>query len=190
MEIKTTKIDGVKLLVPNVFGDDRGYFFESYNQNQLNKIVGRSISFVQDNQSKSSYGVFRGFAYQADPFTQSKLVRVIEGEVLDVVLDIRKDSSTFGKYTAHKLSAENKHQLFLPRGVAHAFLTLSSSATVNYKVDNYFNPESERGIHYADKTIGVDWPIPLSDMKVSEKDNSRPNWEQAEYFERGEDLYD
>lgn len=189
MECNDTKIAGVKLLKPHVFGDERGYFFESYNAEKINKIIGRDINWVQDNESRSAKGVFRGFAFQAAPYTQSKLVRVVEGSVLDVVLDIRKNSPTFGQYVAHELSAENKQQVYMPRGVAHAFLTLSEHATVQYKVDNYFNPESERGVHYTDETIGVKWPIPLTEMLVSEKDNSRPLLVNAEIFENGEELY-
>ena len=182
MHLSETKLKDVFLIKPELFGDDRGYFFESFNKKKLEKALGRELRFIQDNESKSSYGVLRGFAFQKGSHAQAKLVRVLSGEILDVALDIRKNSPTFGKYVTHLLSSENKYQVFIPRGFAHAFITLSESATVLYKVDNAFHAESESGVIYNDDTLKVNWKINEADIKVSEKDLSRPTFNEVEYF--------
>lgn len=190
MKITKTALEGVLILQPQIFGDERGYFTESYNKKAFNEAVGMDINFVQDNESKSARGVLRGFAFQNAPYTQSKLVRVIEGTVLDVVLDIRKGSPTFGKHITTELSAENKKQVFIPRGFAHAFITLSETATFQYKVDNYFNLESENGILFSDENLAINWQIPMNEIIVSDKDLSRPTLQNANLFKYGENLYD
>ena len=160
MKLIETEINGVFIIEPRVFGDARGYFFESWSERKLAE-AGISCSFVQDNESKSSYGVLRGLHYQAAPYTQAKLVRVIEGAVLDVALDIRKNSPTFGKHVAVELSAENKYQLFVPRGFAHGFVVLTESVTFAYKCDNTYMPSHERGIAFNDPALGIDWKVEL-----------------------------
>ena len=190
MNVIKTDLPEVLILEPTVFGDERGYFMESYNKEVFNEAVGRNINFVQDNQSKSSYGVLRGFAYQLAPHTQSKVVRVLQGKVLDVVLDIRNGSPTFGQHIAIEMSAENKKQLFIPRGFAHAFVTLSETAVFQYKVDNYYAPEHDRGIVFDDDSLSIDWKIPKNDIQISDKDVSRPKLADAELFKYGENLYD
>lgn len=185
MQVFKSKINGVFVVEPQVFGDERGYFMESFNKSKLEEAIGYDIDFVQDNESMSSKGVLRGFAFQKAPYTQAKLVRVTEGQLLDVVLDMRADSTTFGQYAIHKLSAKNKKQIFIPRGVAHAFITLSETATLQYKVDHYFNAASEAGVIYNDADLKIDWQMDASEIIVSEKDLSRPNFKQAEYFKEG-----
>lgn len=184
MKFFQSKIKDVFVIEPNLFGDDRGYFLESFNKQNLEKIVGFEINFVQDNESRSSRGVLRGFAFQKGCYAQAKLVRVTEGEVLDVVLDMREESSTFGQYVTHILSARNKKQVFIPRGCAHAFVTLSDTATFQYKVDNYFSPENEEGVLFSDDMLNIDWKLNLSELIVSEKDLNRPKFEQAKYFKK------
>tara|TARA_R110000868_G_scaffold189695_1_gene432860 strand:+ start:45364 stop:45924 length:561 start_codon:yes stop_codon:yes gene_type:complete len=182
MQISKTIIEGVYLISPNVFGDERGYFFESFNKKSLEDKVGYPLNFVQDNESFSSRGVLRGFAFQKAPYTQAKLVRVTQGEVLDVVLDMRRESPTFGQHVSHVLTAENKHQVFIPRGCAHAFVTLSETATFQYKVDNYFAPEFEGGVIYNDTKLNVNWHLKDQDLIVSSKDLGRPTFNKSEYF--------
>jgi dTDP-4-dehydrorhamnose 3,5-epimerase len=182
VKVQETKIQGVFHITPHIFGDSRGYFMESYHQEKFNKAVGEKISFVQDNESHSTYGVLRGFSFQKGLFAQAKLVRVTQGEVMDIALDMRQHSKTFGQYVIHKLTAENKDQVFIPRGCAHAFLTLSEKATFEYKVDNIFEPNEEDGVLFNDPDLGVKWPINISDIQVGEKDLSRPLFKDAYKF--------
>jgi len=171
MNFIKTEIDGVIIVEPRIFEDERGYFFESYNEAEFIKN-GIHAKFVQDNQSKSSYGVVRGLHSQKGEHAQAKLVRVLEGKVLDVAVDVRKNSKTFGKYVAVELSAENKRQLFIPRGFLHGFSVLSKEAVFAYKCDNFYCKESEFGVSYNDSDIGVDWKIPQNQIIVSEKDKN------------------
>ena len=169
MEVIRTEIDGVVIIEPRVFADSRGYFFESFSQREFDEKV-RRIDFVQDNESMSSYGVMRGLHFQAPPFTQSKLVRCVKGRVLDVAVDIRKGSPTYGKHVAVELSEENHRQLFIPRGFAHGFSVLSETAVFQYKCDNYYAPQAEGGISIKDESLGIDWKIPTENAILSEKD--------------------
>ena len=171
MKFIKTKIIDIIIIEPTVFEDERGYFLESYNQKKFEEVVGKT-SFVQDNESKSSKGVLRGLHFQKPPFEQSKLVRCIEGEVLDVAVDIRKKSKTYGQHVAVLLSGENKRQLFVPRGFAHGFLVLSDKATFAYKVDNSFAPNYDSGIMWNDKDLKIDWGLEESGVKLSEKDKN------------------
>ncbi len=171
IEVVNTKLKGVKIISPNLFNDDRGYFFESYNQEIFDKKIGK-INFVQDNESKSSFGVLRGLHFQRPPYEQSKLVRVIKGEIQDVVVDIRKDSDSYLKYVSIILNEKNKKQVFIPKGFAHGFLVLSDEAVVNYKVDNFYNLKSESGIAYDDLRINIKWELDLNMIKVSTKDKN------------------
>lgn len=189
MEIIETSIPGVVLIEPKVFGDSRGYFFESYSKRDFDRMV-RPVTFVQDNESMSSYGVVRGLHYQKGAFSQSKLVRVIEGKVLDVAVDIRKGSPTFGQHVSIVLSAENHRQLFIPRGFAHGFAVLSEKAVFQYKCDNLYAPSSEGAIAWNDPSLGIDWMIPSEDVILSEKDKRHPLLEDAEgLFDYGKDYY-
>lgn len=169
MNVIKTDIDGVVILEPRVFSDARGYFFESYSKREFDKKV-RPVTFVQDNESMSSKGVIRGLHFQRPPYTQSKLVRCVKGRVLDVAVDIRKGSPTYGRHVAVELSEDNHRQFFVPRGFAHGFAVLSDIAVFQYKCDNYYHPESEAGISIADDSLGIDWPIALSEAILSEKD--------------------
>jgi dTDP-4-dehydrorhamnose 3,5-epimerase len=173
MKFVETKISDVIIIEPTVFGDERGYFLESYNQNKFEEVVGKT-SFVQDNESKSSKGVLRGLHFQKPPFEQAKLVRCIEGEVLDVAVDIRKNSKTYGQHVTVLLSGENKRQLFVPRGFAHGFLVLSDTATFAYKVDNTYAPEFDAGIRWNDKELNIQWGLEESEVLVSAKDAELP----------------
>lgn len=182
MEVTKTILDGCVILAPKIVGDSRGYFMESYNERVFDQAVGQSVRFVQDNQSFSSRGVIRGLHYQTGEHAQAKLVRVMQGEVLDVAVDIRPGSATFGQHVAVRLSAQNNLQLFVPRGFAHGFAVLSENAIFSYKCDNFYNRESEGGIFYNDPDLAIDW-ILNGDVTVSEKDmglpplkNSRPVW--------------
>jgi dTDP-4-dehydrorhamnose 3,5-epimerase len=177
MEVSTFNIADVFLFKPKVFGDDRGYFFESFNQDKFEEILGRKINFIQDNESKSSYGVLRGLHFQKPPFEQAKLVRVIEGEVLDVAVDLRSKSPTFGNYISAKLSGKNKHQLFVPRGFAHGFVVLSDYAIFSYKVDNKYAPSHDSGIIYDDSSLNIDWTMNTSDINLSEKDRQQQSFQ-------------
>lgn len=169
MKFIKTEIPEVVIIEPNVFGDYRGYFLESFNQKEFEKNIGE-ISFVQDNESKSSRGVLRGLHFQKPPFAQAKLVRCIEGEVLDVAVDLRKDSETYGQHVSVLLSGENKRQLFVPKGFAHGFVVLSEFATFAYKVDNWYSPENEDGIMWNDTTLNIDWEISEGQVQLSGKD--------------------
>ena len=182
MKVIQTEIEGVVIIEPDVFGDDRGYFFESYNQARFDAAV-RPVRFVQDNESKSSFGVLRGLHYQKGEYSQAKLVRVIKGKVLDVAVDLRRSSPTFGKYVSVELSEENKRQFFIPRGFAHGFLVLSEEAIFTYKVDNGYAPQAEASIRFNDETIGIDWPVAESQFILSEKDGHAVSFKDAEYFE-------
>ena len=188
MEVIKTNIEGVVILKPQVFGDARGYFFESYNKDAFNATVS-PIEFVQDNESSSSYGVIRGLHFQKGKYAQAKLVRAIRGTVLDVAVDIRKGSPTFGKHVAVELSEENKLQLFIPRGFAHGFSVLSPSAVFGYKCDNSYAPQSEGGVAFDDPEIGIDWKISPKDAVLSEKDRQRPLLKDAEVFDINDVLY-
>lgn len=169
MNIIRTDIEGVVIVEPRLFGDSRGYFFESYSQREFDAKV-RPIRFVQDNESRSTRGVVRGLHYQCGDKAQSKLVRVVEGRVLDVAVDIRRGSPTFGRHVAVELTGDNHRQLFIPRGFAHGFAVMSETALFQYKCDNPYSPESERGIAYDDPQLGIDWGIPLDEMLLSDKD--------------------
>ncbi len=182
MKIIETEIPDVKIVVPDVFGDARGYFFESWSSVKYTE-AGINCCWVQDNESKSRFGVLRGLHYQAAPYTQAKLVRVIQGAVLDVALDIRKNSPTFGKHVAVELSAENKYQLYVPRGFAHGFAVLSDEVTFAYKCDNLYKPTHERGIRFDDPALGIDWRVTPEQFLLSEKDRKNPLFADAEYFE-------
>lgn len=182
MQYIKTSIPGVYVIEPKVFNDSRGYFFESWKKEEFEANVGR-VEFVQDNESCSSYGVLRGLHYQKGEFSQAKLVRVIKGKVLDVAVDIRKSSPTFGKYVAVELSDENKRQFFIPRGFAHGFLVLSEEAIFTYKVDNAYAPQAEASIRWNDEDINIEWPISPSDIITSEKDMNGKSLKEAEVFE-------
>jgi len=184
MKFTIQSISGVILIEPTLYGDNRGYFIETHRQDLLEEALGYKVNFVQDNDSKSNKGVLRGLHYQIPPYTQAKLVRAIEGSVLDIVVDIRKSSPTFGQHVAIELTAENKHQIFIPQGFAHGFIVLSDSATFSYKVDNYYSPEHERGIAFDDKNLAINWRIPLKDIELSNKDKAQPSLSDAiELFE-------
>ncbi len=190
MEVIKTDIEGLVILEPKVFEDARGYFFESYSKRDFDKLV-REINFVQDNESKSSYGVVRGLHYQKWPFTQSKLVRVHRGTVLDVAVDIRKGSPTYGKSVAVELSGENRRMLFIPRGFAHGFSVLSEEAVFQYKCDDFYHPESEGAIAWDDPDLAIDWRIPADKIVLSEKDKHHPRLCDVEsHFDYNVDLYE
>ena len=172
--IKTT-LDGLVVLKPTIFKDNRGYFMESYNQRNINKLVG-NVNFIQDNESVSSRGVLRGLHFQKPPYAQAKLVRCLKGSVLDVVLDLRKDSKTYGIFETILLTEENKKQLFIPKGFAHGFVVISETAIFSYKVDNYYNPDSESGVLWNDLDLNIDWKINKKEIIVSEKDKSLPTF--------------
>lgn len=182
MEYRETKIPGVFVIEPRVFNDARGYFFEAWKKEEFEHHVGK-IDFVQDNESKSSYGVLRGLHYQKGEFSQAKLVRVIKGRVIDVAVDIRKSSPTFGKHVMVELSEENKRQLFIPRGFAHGFLVLSDEAIFTYKVDNVYAPTHEAGIRWNDEDLAIQWPIDPKDVITSEKDLKASRFTEAELFD-------
>ena len=177
-----TEIDGVWLIEPKVFSDERGYFMEAFKKEEFEFHIG-TVDFVQDNESKSSFGVLRGLHYQKGEYSQAKLVRVIKGEVLDVAVDLRKSSPTFGKYVSVVLSDENKRQFFIPRGFAHGFAVLSDEAIFTYKVDNKYAPQAEASILYNDETLGIDWPLAESQMLLSAKDREGTAFKDAVYFE-------
>ena len=179
MNFISTKLAGCFIIEPKVITDERGYFMESFNEKTFQKGVGHEVHFVQDNQSFSSKGVLRGLHYQTGENAQAKLVRVLQGEVLDVAVDIRPNSPTFGQYEAVLLSGENQKQFFVPRGFAHGFLVLSETATFFYKCDNFYNKESEGGIIFNDTTINIDWKFPTSELLISDKDRIQPTLENA-----------
>jgi len=176
------KIPGVILIEPKIHDDSRGYFFESFRNDLLEKKINYKISFVQDNESKSSKGVLRGLHYQVSPYAQSKLVRVIKGRVLDVIVDIRLNSPTFGQHIAIELNEDNKKQLFIPSGLAHGFLVLSDTAIFSYKTDNYYAYTHERGIAYNDEKLSIDWLMPIKDLYLSNKDKSQPLFSHTDDF--------
>ena len=185
-ELKFTpqSITDVILIEPTVHGDDRGYFVETFRQDFLDQAVGYKVNFIQDNESKSSKGVLRGLHYQLEPYSQSKLLRAIEGSVLDVAVDIRKSSPTFGQHVAVELTEKNKRQLFVPHGFAHGFVVLSDSATLAYKVDNYYAPEHDRGIAFNDSKLGIDWKLAVDELQLSDRDKTHPDLSDAlELFE-------
>lgn len=190
MKFKRLAIPDVVLCEPTVYGDDRGYFAETFRQDKLDDFLGYTLNFCQDNESKSSYGVLRGLHYQLPAHAQTKLVRVIQGAVLDVAVDIRKGSPSFGEHVAVELSAEDKKQLLVPRGFAHGFVVLSKEAVFAYKVDNYYSPECDRGIAFDDQNLGVDWKLKSEDLQLSSKDKNQPLFENAEYFDHSINLYE
>jgi dTDP-4-dehydrorhamnose 3,5-epimerase len=189
MKFIRTAIEDVIICEPEIRGDERGYFIETFRQDKLEDFLGFAIEFCQDNESKSSFGVLRGLHYQLPPFAQAKLVRVIKGKVLDVAVDIRKDSPTFGQHVAVELTEANKKQLLVPRGFAHGFVVLSQEAVFAYKVDNYYSQESDRGISFSDPKLGIDWKLNENELQLSAKDTKQPLFEDAEYFEYEVDLY-
>lgn len=178
MEIIKTEIEGVLIIEPKVFGDSRGYFFESFSRREFDEkvtpILGHTINFVQDNESMSSYGVMRGLHFQRPPFTQSKLVRCVKGAVLDVAVDIRKGSPTYGQHVAVELTEDNHRQFFVPRGFAHGFAVLSETALFQYKCDEFYHPEADGGISILDRSLGIDWHIPIENTNLSDKDTKHP----------------
>lgn len=182
MEYIKTEIEGVFIIEPKVFNDTRGYFMEAWKQAEFNEHVGK-VDFIQDNESKSSFGVLRGLHYQKGETSQAKLVRVIKGKVLDVAVDIRKSSPTFGKHVMVELSEDNKRQFFIPRGFAHGFLVLSEEAIFTYKVDNPYSPSTEAGIRWNDPDLGLEWPIDPTKVQTSEKDLKQPFMKDAEVFD-------
>ncbi len=179
MNFIATKLEGCYIIEPKIINDDRGYFMESFNENTFQKTIGAKVHFVQDNQSFSSKGVLRGLHYQTGEHAQAKLVRVLSGEVLDIAVDIRPNSKTFGEYVSILLSGSNQKQIFVPRGFAHGFLVLSDTATFFYKCDNFYNKESEGGIIYNDKTLNIDWNLSQEELIISEKDKVQPTLESA-----------
>jgi dTDP-4-dehydrorhamnose 3,5-epimerase len=179
MKFIETKLKGCFILEPKIIKDERGYFMESFNEKTFQEGIGQKVTFVQDNQSFSTKGVLRGLHYQCGEHAQAKLVRVFQGEVLDVAVDLRPDSITYGQYEAVVLSAENQLQFFIPRGFAHGFLVLSETATFFYKCDNLYNKESEAGLIYNDETLNIDWNFPFKDLIISDKDQILPNLENA-----------
>jgi len=194
IEVIKTAINGVLIIEPKVFGDARGYFFESFSQRDFDEkvapIIGHKINFVQDNESMSSYGVMRGLHFQRPPFTQSKLVRCVKGAVLDVAVDIRKGSPTYGKHVAVELTEDNHRQFFVPRGFAHGFAVLSETAVFQYKCDEFYHPEADGGISIVDNTLGIDWRIPTEEALLSEKDTKHECLKDFDSpFSITEDLY-
>ena len=182
MKFTPQPIKDVILIEPTIHGDDRGYLIETFRQDLLEEAIGCKVNFVQDNESKSIKGVLRGLHYQLPPYTQAKLVRVIEGSVLDVAVDIRKSSPTFGQHVSLELTAQNKHQLFVPHGFAHGFVVLSDSATFAYKVDNYYAPEHDRGIAFDDKELKINWQLSAEELQLSDKDRVLPSLANAKYL--------
>lgn len=189
MNVIKTAIDGVVIIEPRIFEDARGYFFESFSQREFDEKV-RPITFVQDNESKSSYGVMRGLHFQRPPFTQSKLVRCVNGAVLDVAVDVRKGSKTYGKHVAVELTEDNHRQFFVPRGFAHGFAVLSDTAVFQYKCDNFYAPQADGGINIIDDSLGIDWGIPTDKAILSEKDTKHACLKDFDSpFSITEDLY-
>lgn len=194
MEFVAQSIPDVVLIKPKLHGDHRGYFAETFRQDKFEAALGYKVNFCQDNESKSTEGVLRGLHFQLPPFAQSKLVRVIEGEVLDVAVDIRQGSPNFGQHVAVRLSGDNKHQLFVPRGFAHGFVVLSDTATFAYKVDNYYSPQCDRGLGFNDPALGIDWGLPSDQLKLSDKDLKQPGLVEINVeclaFSYQDNLYD
>jgi len=179
MKVLETKLEGCFIIEPKIFEDKRGYFFESFNTKQFHEHTKTKTVFIQDNESYSTKGVLRGLHYQTGNYAQAKLVRVVKGKVLDVVVDLRKASKTYGEYASVELSEENKKQLFVPRGFAHGFIVLSDTAIFSYKCDNYYNKESEEGIIFNDTDLNIDWKLPENELIVSEKDLDLPTFKEA-----------
>lgn len=191
MKFTRTAIGDVIIIEPKVHGDSRGYFVETFRADKLEEFLGYKINFCQDNESKSSRGVLRGLHYQLPPHAQTKLVRVIQGRVLDVAVDIRKGSPTFGLHVSVELSAENKKQLLVPRGFAHGFVVLEDDTIFAYKVDNYYSPECDRGIAFDDAALNIDWQVPHEELNLSAKDKTQPKLAEAkDLFEFGVDYYE
>jgi len=190
MKFIRTTIPDVLIIEPTVHGDERGYFVETFRQDKLEAFLGFKVNFCQDNESKSGRGVLRGLHYQLSPASQTKLVRVISGSVLDVAVDIRKGSPTFGKHVAITLSAKNKRQMFVPRGFAHGFVVLEPNTVFAYKVDNYYSPENDRGIAFDDPAINIDWQLDAGSFQLSEKDKKQPLLSSADLFDYGVNLYE
>jgi dTDP-4-dehydrorhamnose 3,5-epimerase len=189
MQFTRTHIKDVIIIEPQVHGDDRGYFVETFRQDKLENFLGFKVGFIQDNESKSGKGVLRGLHYQLAPAAQTKLVRVIQGSVLDVALDIRKGSPTFGQYVAVELTAENKKQLFVPRGFAHGFVVLEDDTVFAYKVDNYYSPENDRGVAFNDPELSIDWKLNVDQLKLSDKDKRQPLLSDADMFDYSVNYY-
>ncbi|QFR42546.1 dTDP-4-dehydrorhamnose 3,5-epimerase [Sulfurimonas xiamenensis] len=190
MQFIRTDIEDVVIIEPTVHGDSRGYFVETFRADKLEEFLGYKINFCQDNESKSSKGVLRGLHYQLHPAAQTKLVRVIQGRVLDVAVDIRKNSPTFGQHVAVELSSENKKQLLVPRGFAHGFVVLEDDTIFAYKVDNYYSPENDRGIAFDDASLNIDWILNHDELKLSPKDTKQPKLSETnDLFEYGVDYY-
>lgn len=189
MRFTRTSIPDVIIIDPKVHGDARGYFVETFRADKLSEFLGFTIPFCQDNESKSTFGVLRGLHYQLPPFAQTKLVRVIEGSVLDIAVDIRQGSPTFGQHVAVELSGENKRQMLIPRGFAHGFVVLSETCTFAYKVDNYYSAECDRGIAFDDPAMGIDWGVTADQLQLSLKDTKQPLLANADLFEYGVNLY-
>ncbi len=190
MKFIRTEIEDVVIVEPTVHGDARGYFVETFREDKLQEFLGYKINFCQDNESKSSRGVLRGLHYQLAPAAQTKLVRVIQGRVLDVAVDIRKGSPTFGKHVAVELTSENKRQLLVPRGFAHGFVVLEDDTVFAYKVDNYYSPENDRGIAFDDATLGIEWQVPHAELNLSEKDKKQPLLSETDdIFDYGVNYY-
>ena len=190
MQFTRTKIEDVIIIEPKVHGDHRGYFVETFRADKLEEFLGYKLNFGQDNESKSSKGVLRGLHYQLPPHAQTKLVRVIQGRVLDVAVDIRKNSPTFGQYVAVELSSDNKKQILISRGFAHGFVVLEDDTIFAYKVDNYYSPECDRGIAFDDESLNIDWILKKEELKLSEKDTKQPKLnETKDLFEFGVDYY-
>ena len=191
MNFIRTEIDDVVIIEPQVHGDERGYFVETFRADKLEEFLGYKINFTQDNESKSSRGVLRGLHYQLHPMAQTKLVRVIEGSVLDVAVDIRKGSPTFGKHVSVELNSTNKRQLLVPRGFAHGFVVLEDDTIFAYKVDNYYSPENDRGIAFDDEALKIDWKIPYTELNLSAKDKVQPKLAKTDdIFEYGVNYYE
>lgn len=182
MKYTPQSIPEVLLLEPKVYGDERGYFTETFRQDLFEELLGFEINFIQDNESKSAKGVLRGLHYQLPPFSQAKLVRVVDGSILDVVVDIRKNSSNFGRHLSVKLTSDNKRQLFIPKGFAHGFIVLSETAIFSYKVDNYYSAAHEQGLAFNDPELGINWQVDIKDIKLSDKDNKYPKLSDAIYL--------
>lgn len=178
MNVVDTEIEGVKIIEPLLFGDARGYFFESFNAKDFAEQTGINVTFVQDNESKSHYGVLRGLHFQKPPFAQAKLVRVVQGTVLDVAVDIRRGSPTYGRHVSVELSGENHRQLFLPKGMAHGFSVLSDEVVFQYKCDEYYHPEAEGAIAWDDPTLAINWRLPSDKVLLSEKDSHHPKFDE------------
>ncbi|WP_422106667.1 dTDP-4-dehydrorhamnose 3,5-epimerase [Winogradskyella sp.] len=179
MIVKETALEGCYIIQPRVFEDKRGYFIESFNKKAFQEATGLEVDFVQDNESQSSKGVLRGLHYQRGEYAQAKLVRVVKGKVLDIAVDLRENSETFGKHVSIELSEENKQQLFVPRGFAHGFVVLSATALFSYKCDNYYNVNAESGIIYNDPYLNIDWRLPKDQIVISDKDMVLPNLKSA-----------